>query len=53
MNNLGSVWADQKNNWYLIPLRPVSERDAGLLGIVAKVWEPHRDIRAAFRIRRP
>jgi hypothetical protein len=50
VNNMGSVWADEKNNWYLIPRRPVSERDAGLFGIVAKVWEPLRDIRAAWEV---
>jgi len=50
MERTGSIWADDKKNWYLIPRMPLPKRDQGLFAIVAETWEPHRDIRAAWQV---
>jgi hypothetical protein len=47
----GSTWADAAKNWHLIPHGPpLRPADAGLFGIVAEVWEPHCDMRAAWQV---
>src|SRR5450755_4358870 len=50
VDRLGSTWADEKNNWHLIPRRPLDKRGEGLMAIVAETWEPHRDLRAAWQV---
>jgi hypothetical protein len=47
----GGTWEDAKKNWYLIPHGPpMPVADAKLFGIVAEVWEPHQDMRAAWQV---
>jgi hypothetical protein len=50
VDRLGSTWADEKNNWHLIPRLPLDKRGEGLMAIVAETWEPHRDLRAAWQV---
>lgn len=47
---MGSTWAGADDNWHFIPCRAVRPGDAKLFDIVAPVWEPHRDIRAAWEV---
>ena len=50
VNRCGSVWADEKNAWRIIPVAMIRESAGTLFGIVAEVWEPHKDMRHAWQV---
>lgn len=50
VNRVGSTWAAPDGAWYFIPHRELRPQATGLLDIVAETWEPHKDIKAAWKI---
>ncbi len=46
----GSLWADAAGKWHLIPDPRLRDQARTLMGIVAEIWEPHADMRAACAV---
>ncbi len=49
-DRLGSVWEDAAGKYHIVLHRALRPNGLSLLGVIAKPWEPHKDIRAAWNV---
>src|SRR4051794_21299216 len=50
VKRMGTLWTAPDRKVYLIPYNEIRRRDNSLVAIVARVWEPHKDMRAAWEV---